>query len=186
MELVNFIEMKKATRLLPKLLCLLVFFALGSAYPQPGGKPLETFTKDGITVKAYNYEGFKSLLEKPGDTTYVVNFWATWCAPCIAELPHFEKLNAAYKDKKVSVLLVSLDFKKQVQKSLIPFIKRKELKSKVVFLSDPDMNSWISKVDPNWTGAIPATVIYKGKQRKFYEQSFTYEQLETEIKPFIQ
>ncbi|RZJ65713.1 MAG: redoxin domain-containing protein [Flavobacterium sp.] len=178
--------MKNVVKLKRLFVVLAIFAASLSGYSQAEPKPLETFTKDEITVKSYNYETFKALLEKNNDSTYVVNFWATWCAPCIAELPNFEKLNAQYKDKKVSVLLVSLDFKKQVEKSLIPFIKRRNLKSKVVFLSDPDMNSWISKVNPDWTGAIPATVIYKGNQRKFYEQSFTYEQLETEVKPFIQ
>jgi len=163
----------------------LCFGTAGLSQSHP--KPSETFSKDGITVRSYDFQSFESYLKKTSDTTYVVNFWATWCAPCITELPHFEKLGQAYKGKKVKVLLVSLDSRKQVEKALIPFIRKKKLKSDYLLLADPDMNAWIPKVHTAWSGALPATVIYNGStgQRKFYEQSFTYEQLESEVKPFI-
>lgn len=179
-------RMKNAVNIGRSLVIITLLLSFASGFSQVDPQPSETYSKDGIAVKSYNYESFKALLEKNNDSTYVVNFWATWCAPCVQELPHFEKLNSEYKNKKVSVLLVSLDFKKQVEKNLLPFIKRRNLKSKVVLLSDPDMNAWISKVNPDWSGAIPATVIYNKNQRKFYEQSFTYEQLESEVKPFIE
>lgn len=150
-------------------------------------KPLKIYEKDGLKIPSYDYASIKDLLEKKSDTTYIVNFWATWCAPCVAELPGFESVNAKYKDQKVKVVLVSLDFTKQVEKSLLPFIQRKKLQSTVLHLSDPDANAWISKVDENWSGAIPATLIYNGAKnlRKFYERGFTEEELKSEIKQFL-
>ena len=145
-------------------------------------KPLKVYEKDGAKVKAYDFDKLEYFLNKKNDTTYVVNFWATWCVPCVQELPHFEKLTAAYKDKKVKVLLVSLDMHKMVESKLIPFIKDKNLQSDVVLLRDPDANSWIGKVDKSWSGAIPATVIYTKDKRQFYERAFTYEELEEEVK----
>lgn len=167
--------------------CILALCVFSVGFSQVDPKPLQVFTQDGISIKSYDYETFKSMLSKPTDTTYVVNFWATWCAPCIAELPNFERLGQTYKGSKLKVVLVSLDSKKQVEKSLIPFVKKKKLQSKVLLLSDPDMNAWIPKVDEAWSGALPATVIYNTskKHRKFYEQSFSYEQLESEVKPLI-
>lgn len=150
----------------------------------PMPKPTKVYTKDGIVVNSYDFKAFEPLLQRQTDTTYVVNFWATWCQPCVAELPNFEKANAEYKDQKVKVILVSLDMKKQVESNLIPFMQRKNLQSQVVHLSDPDANAWISKVDSTWSGAIPATVIYNRNKRKFYEQSFTFEQLQKEITQF--
>jgi thiol-disulfide isomerase/thioredoxin len=115
----------------------------------------------------------------------VINFWATWCAPCVKELPFFEKLNKTYADRDVEVLLVSLDFPKQYDSKLKPFIEDKKLKSKVVALNDTDANYWIPKISEDWTGAIPATLIYNKDKRQFYEQPFNYEELETQIKQFL-
>ncbi|MDC0177297.1 TlpA family protein disulfide reductase [Polaribacter sp.] len=137
------------------------------------------------SVQSYTYNELKPLLEKNDGKTYVINFWATWCAPCVKELPAFEKINKEYVAKNVTVILVSLDFPKQVAKRLIPFINKKKLQSKVVLLNDINENFWIKAIDSSWSGAIPATIIYNGKDRKFYEQSFDYDQLETELQPFL-
>ncbi len=136
-------------------------------------------------VPAYNFEELNSLLTKDNDTTYVVNFWATWCRPCIKELPAFEKLNKDYSEKKVKVLLVSLDFPNKIEKQVIPFMDKNNIKSEVVLLDDPDSNSWIPRVSEKWSGAIPATIIYKGSSREFYERSFTFEELDTELNKFL-
>ncbi len=127
----------------------------------------------------------QEYLQKKNDSIYVINFWATWCKPCIKELPAFEKLASDYSDKKVNLVLVSLDFPDKLESQVIPFIKKNNIQSEVVLLDDSDANSWIPKVSPQWSGAIPATVIYKKDIRKFYEQSFTFEELETELKTFI-
>ena len=138
-----------------------------------------------ITVKSYSYEELKPLLEKKDDKTYVINFWATWCAPCVKELPAFEKLNEEYASKNVEVLLVSLDFPKQKEKKLIPFIVRKNLHSKVVMLDDINEDVWIKAIDSSWSGAIPVTIIYNKNSRNFYEKYFDYETLEAELQTFL-
>ena len=138
-----------------------------------------------ITVKSYSYSQLKPLLEKKGDKTYVINFWATWCAPCVKELPAFEKLNKQYASKDVEVLLVSLDFPRHVEKKLIPFIAKKGLQSKVVVLDDANEDFWIKAIDSSWSGAIPATIIYNKKSRKFYKKTFDYQTLESELKTFL-
>ena len=146
--------------------------------------PLKVYSKDGVSVKAYDFDKLEYFLTQKNDTTYVVNFWATWCVPCVEELPHFEKLNEKYKKDKVKVMLVSLDMYKMVESRLLPFIKEKQLKSDVVYLRDPDQNTWLPKVDSTWSGALPATLIYNRDKRKFYEKSFTYDELEKEVSNF--
>ena len=121
------------------------------------------------------------LLNQKGDKIYVVNFWATWCAPCIKELPYFEVLD---QREDVEVLLVSLDFPKHKESRLLPFIKKHKLQARVVLLDDADENSWINDIHPNWNGALPATLIYTKKQRGFYEQSFTAFRLDKILKIF--
>ena len=136
-------------------------------------------------VPTVDYLGLKPSLEIKDDKTYVVNFWATWCAPCIKELPYFEKVNEQYKDRNVEVILVSLDFPKQKEKRLIPFINKRKLKSEVIHFDDVNEQMWIAEISENWSGSIPATLIYNKNKRKFYEQSFTEEELKNELKSFI-
>jgi len=144
----------------------------------------QTVTTDELEI--FDYNGLAPLLSMNDEKTYVINFWATWCAPCIKELPHFEKLNENYNGKNVEVVLVSLDFPRLYEKKLKPYIKENNLKSRVVALDDPNMNSWIPKINKDWTGAIPATIIYNKDKREFYERSFNYEELVTELKQFIE
>lgn len=141
--------------------------------------------KASIKITTLDYEQLKPFLNKNDEKVYVINFWATWCMPCIKELPAFEKLNQKFKDKNVEVLLVSLDFSKQIESNLIPFIKKKNLQSKVVHFDDPNEQFWIPDIAKSWTGSIPATLIYSKSKRKFYEQSFSYEELQNELQTFL-
>lgn len=128
-------------------------------------------------IKVTDFEGLEPLLEKNNDTTYVINFWATWCKPCVEEMPGFLKAASEMRSEKVRFVFVSLDFPGQVETRLKPFVKKHEMEDMVILLDDPDSNSWIEKVDPQWSGAIPATLIYKGTDRDFYEKSLSYNDL---------
>ncbi len=136
-------------------------------------------------IPIYSFAEFEPLLHKKDGTTYVVNFWATWCKPCIKEMPYFEELAAKYKDDNVEVIFVSLDFPRLLEKQVIPFIKENNIKSKVVLLDDTGANEWIPKVDEFWSGAIPATLIYRNDYRKFYEGPFDFEKLESAVKEVL-
>ncbi len=88
----------------------------------------------------------------------VINFWATWCAPCVKELPYFEKLNQ--ENKNVKVVLVSMDYDLDPNPAKVKrFVERKKLLSSVVILAEENPNAWIEKIDKNWTGALPSTLI---------------------------
>lgn len=136
-------------------------------------------------VPIVDFSSIKPLLEKNNDTTYVVNFWATWCAPCVKEIPYFERLNQEYKDQKVKVILVNLDFPSYYDTRVIPFIEEKKIQSDVLMLDDPDANRWINEVDPKWSGSIPATVIYKRDKREFFESELSFEELEESVKKIM-
>ncbi len=130
-------------------------------------------------IPQMDFAGLEPLLQKQNDTVYVINFWATWCKPCLEELPAFERINGEYKDRRVKVVLVSLDFPNRYEDHLIPFVEKEDIRSAVVHLTEVNANNWIDKVDPGWSGAIPATLIYKSGQREFYEQKLSYQELKT-------
>lgn len=127
------------------------------------------------------YEGFDAIepiLRSAPDTLHIINFWATWCAPCVKELPYFDEIAARKDTQAVRVTLVNLDFRKQLTKRLVPFLRDRKLHARVVVLDDPDANSWIDRVDPSWSGAIPATLFLTGdRSRTFREGLFTRPEL---------
>ncbi|TVQ12750.1 MAG: hypothetical protein EA361_10610 [Bacteroidetes bacterium] len=146
---------------------------------------LPSANAQNTSVKVYSFDEFSHWLEKETDSLYVVNFWATWCAPCVKEIPDFEKLYAKYKTDKVKLLFVSLDFPNQLETRVIPFIDRMDMKAQVVLLDDTRANRWIPLVDESWSGAIPATLIYNQDFREFYAREFTFDELEEIIVPLL-
>lgn len=145
-----------------------------------------------VSVSVYGQEiiSFNDLQKRThqnNDTIYVINFWATWCSPCIEELPYFEVLRDNYRSDKLRVILVSLDFKSQLQKKVIPFLQKNNIRSTVWLLDEPDANAYIDKVSKEWSGAIPATLILNGKKniKQFYEKQFTENELQSIIKPLM-
>ncbi len=136
----------------------------------------------GQNVKLITVDQLHERIKNGKDSTYVVNFWATWCAPCVKELPHFEKLQSEFKSEKLAVLLVSVDFKSKLNSAVIPFVKRKNLQNQVFLLNESSPQEYIDRIDPSWSGSIPATLFIKDDKRKFVETELTYEQLLTEYK----
>jgi thiol-disulfide isomerase/thioredoxin len=131
--------------------------------------------------RVLSFDDFEPHLHFSNDTTYLVNFWASWCTPCVEELPAFERIGREYGDEELKVLLVSLDFPKQIESRLMPFIEKNNIRSEVLVLNDPDANKWIDRVDPGWSGSIPATLIYNRDKRIFHEGAYTYKELKTII-----
>jgi thiol-disulfide isomerase/thioredoxin len=109
------------------------------------------------------------------DTTYVVNFWATFCKPCNEELPDFIRLAEKYKKQKVKLLLVSLDLPSYVALRLPAFIKQHNYKTNHVWLNETDADIFCPMIDTKWSGAIPATIIINNKTdyKKFIEDQIS-------------
>lgn len=140
------------------------------------------------TVSVVTFDQLESMINNTGDTLVVFNFWATWCKPCIAEMPAFDSLHRAYLHKKVRVVFVSLDFVSQLDKSVRPFVKKRSFAPPVVLLDAPNPNAWIDRISTAWSGAIPATlVVHTAKNiRVFYEREFTFDELQSIIQPLTE
>ena len=138
-------------------------------------------------VAMLKFPELQQRLARPTDTTYVVNFWATWCGPCVQEMPGFERVRTTYANKKVKLLLVSLDYASQLDKKVKPFVLKRGLKSEVILLDETDPNTWLQKVDARWSGSIPFTLIInnKTKRRATFEQPLSEAELTTELGKFL-
>ncbi|HSY77170.1 MAG TPA: TlpA family protein disulfide reductase [Bacteroidia bacterium] len=118
---------------------------------------------------------------KQNDTLYVVNFWATWCDPCVKELPYFQTESKKFQHSKVKMILVSLNSMKELAK-VQQFTTDKNLGPEVLLLNGGNPNDWIDKIDSSWSGAIPATVMYKHRKKLyFHEGDLTQTELDKAI-----
>lgn len=147
--------------------------------------PVSVVSQSNEAIPTLDFKSFQPWLNKQNDTTYVINFWATWCAPCVKELPDFEKINKKYESQKFKMLLVSMDFLRDKEKRLVPFVEKNKLIAEVVLLYAPNANDWIDIVDASWSGALPATLIYKKNQKIFHEGGYTFDELNQIINKLI-
>lgn len=126
----------------------------------------------------------EKLLGEQHDSITVLNFWATWCKPCVAELPHFEKVRKELENRAIRFIYISLDFPEEKEKRLDPFIRKKIPGSRVWLLTETDYNRWISRIDRDWSGSLPATLLFhhSTKKRIFADKELS----EIKLKSLIQ
>ncbi|MFC3159905.1 Thioredoxin-like [Chryseobacterium arachidis] len=141
------------------------------------------FNAQQASVSSIKYEDLEKRIQQENAQLLVVNFWATTCAPCVKELPHFMEINEKYKDNpQFKMILVSLD--RLVDKErVLKFIKNKNLTAEVVLLDDiKRMNTWIPRFEKDWDGNIPVTLFYKsGEKVHFNDGEMSKEELEQTV-----
>jgi len=154
--------------------------SLGGYSQNTGKKMGKSVAGSKQEVRIVKFNELQTILNKKDNKLYVVNFWATWCKPCVMELPEFMEVNKAYKSNPhFKMILVSLDMANDVETSVVPFLKKNKIDTDVYLLDDnKHMNDWIPAIDKSWTGAIPATVLYRnGKKLEFKESKLQKSEL---------
>jgi len=136
----------------------------------------------GQKIEIIHLKTYRNLVSKENDSLYVVNFWATWCAPCVKELPDFLEVEKELIDKKLRFIFISLNNKKEFNKTEV-FAKRIGMSFPTYLMDAGNPNDWIDAVEKEWSGSIPFTVFYyKGKNIFFREGEWRKEALLSEIK----
>ena len=126
------------------------------------------FMQEKVQAQKIRSIDASQLLERLSDkdTLYIVNFWATWCVPCVKELPSFSIINDLYAGKPVKVILLSFDFKEQYPDRLQEWVKKKKLKPEVIWFSETNPTEYIPRIAPEWEGALPATLLINNKTKE--------------------
>lgn len=159
----------------------IIVFGLGAAAPQKCTSKKEEL----VTVEAITFDQFESMVATSnGDMVYIYNFWATWCKPCVAEMPYFEQIQQEYQEK-VKLVFVSLDNPKMLEKRVIPFVREKQIQAQVVLINENFKDEYINTVNKQWEGSIPATLFVRKEDKIFHEGDLNYEQLKAKIEPLL-
>lgn len=136
------------------------------------------------SIPKWKMDDVVKSFSKNNDTVYVVNFWATFCKPCIAEIPDFIRIVEKYKTQKVKLLLVSLDLPVFYPAKIAAFAKKNHYNTQIVWLNETNADHFCPMIDAKWSGAIPSTIIVNNKTgyRKFVEDQVSAADFEAAIK----
>ncbi len=140
----------------------------------------------GKNVEKLSFMTFQNLLNSNDkDKLYIYNFWATYCKPCVEEMPYFEALQKAYPDK-VEIIFVSLDDPNKIEEEVLPFVRENKIVSEVILL-EKFGDAEIQTINENWDGGIPATLFVNQKRsvRDFRQQGFSFGELKAVVSPYL-
>ena len=154
------------------LIILVIFFSCGQTYSQ--------------SIPKWKIGDLEEYISK-SDTPLVVSFWATYCVPCIKEIPYFQEVVKKYNDKGVKLLLVSLDFKESYPDKISSFADKRKFNSPIVWLDETNADYFCPKIDSAWSGVMPATLFINNKKghRNFFEEEMPKKKFEAEIKKIL-
>jgi thiol-disulfide isomerase/thioredoxin len=134
------------------------------------------------SITSVKIQDLLTEIQKTDDTLRVINLWATWCAPCVKELPYFEQAHQSFKSQKVKIILTAIeDELPKVQ----AFVKKRNLQAYLLFLDEEHANEWIPQIEKSWQGEIPVTLFVKQGIKKFHSGDFTQAELFAEIQQQI-
>lgn len=139
------------------------------------------------SIPSVRVDELMKRVKHASDTVFVVNFWATFCKPCIEEIPDLEVAVRESEGKPVKLLLVSVDQKSFFPKKLQQFVQERQFLSEVVWLNETNADYFCSAVDPLWSGAIPATLVIAPKKgaREFIEAPLTKQDMSCILAKFF-
>ena len=132
------------------------------------------------------FKQLQEVINTDSEKTYIINFWATWCRPCIAELPGLQKFFDENTNKNIELILVSFDFPNEI-KQVNKFIEKKKLKPRVYLINEQDQNAFIDQVSAKWNGTIPATwfVNNLNKKQVFVEKPINEDEIHKYLKEIL-
>lgn len=134
-----------------------------------------------------NAKNFSSVIEKSKGRALVINLWASWCKPCVEEFPELQKLQRAYRSKKLDVIFISIDDDAKARQNVMAFLKNMKVSGRSYLKEPGDDEAFINAVNPKWSGSLPTTLIYdpSGRLVQMIGEQTSYFELEKLVLPIL-
>lgn len=138
-------------------------------------------------VKKIKMDELMAYVEKV-DHPVIINVWATWCAPCVEELPWFDRILKQQKNSDIELVLVSLDFADRYEKAIAGFLHKNPVNATLFWLDETNADYFCPLLDSSWSGNIPVSLFINNKNgfRKFFDDQVKETELETAVKEMLQ
>lgn len=138
-------------------------------------------------IKAVKITDVEKIIAE-SKTPLIINFWATWCKPCVEEIPYFQEEVKKHAGDSLQLLLVSVDYKEEFPAGIASTARKRKFTFPIVWLDETNADYFCPKIDPKWSGAVPASLFINNKTgyRKFFEQQLTPEELKKEVMALLQ
>jgi len=139
---------------------------------------MEKLAGEPVSISPANEETLKGLRANKSGKFRLVNFWATWCAPCVAEFDEFITINRMYRHRDFELVMVSVNAPDE-QNAVLTFLKKHQASSRNLLFASAKRDKLIDAFDPEWQGEVPLTVLIDPDGKIIYRQTGSIDALAT-------
>jgi len=138
---------------------------------------MERLAAEPVTVELVAEEGLKKLRQSDSSKLRLINFWATWCGPCVTEFPELVQINRMYRHRDFEMVTVAANYPDE-QKQVLGFLQKQHASNKNLLFGDRDKYKLMEAFDKDWTGALPYTLLLSPTGAVLYKQQGEIDALE--------
>jgi len=131
---------------------------------------MEKLAAEPVSLAPADADVLKALRKNESDKFRLVSFWATWCAPCVAEFQEFVTINRMYRHRDFEVVTVSVN-RPDEEKNVLEFLKKKQASFRNLIFASTDREKLINAFDPDWQGPVPYTVLIAPDGKVIYRET---------------
>jgi peroxiredoxin len=140
-------------------------------------KSLEQWAKEEVSLKPIDEKGIRELVKNDGKKLRLVNVWATWCGPCVTELPELVTMNRMYRHRDFELITIAANSPEEKEKAL-EVLKKKQVSGANYLFEANDKYKLMDAVDEKSTGALPHTILIAPGGKVLYSKSGACDPLE--------